>query len=164
MTTAATTSPARGSGAARLLRVFKRVAIIVVLLYAAVAAWSVYRAWVQVRTLELRVVSDNVRPGIPALVEVVTSGVTVVDVKLELVQGPHAETVATLRIVPARQPFFNPRIRQGTMMPSFTPEFLAHFQPGPAIVRATATGRRKWLMTPGPVVRDVPVVIAAPAN
>lgn len=164
MTTAATTSPARGSGASRLIRVFKRVAIIVVLLYGAVAAWSVYRAWVQVRSLELRVVSDNVRPGIPALVEVVTSGVTVVDVKLELVQGPHTETVATLRIVPARQPFFNPRIRQGTMMPSFTPEFLAHFQPGPAIVRATATGRRKWLMTPGPVVRDVPVVIAAPAN
>lgn len=164
MTSAATASPRRGWRSSRLFRVFQRVAIIIVLLYAAVGAWAVYRAWVQVRTLELRVVSDDVRPGIPALVEVVTSGVTVVDVKLELVQPAHSETLATLRIVPTHQPFFNPRIRQGTMMPSFTPEFLAHFQPGPAVVRATATGRRKWLMTPGPVVKEVPVVIAAPAK
>ncbi|MGH7653203.1 MAG: hypothetical protein ACREN6_00940 [Gemmatimonadaceae bacterium] len=148
----------------RVMRVLQRVVLILVLLYAAVGAWAVYRSWVQVRTLELHVVSDNVRPGIPALVEVVTSGVTTVDVKLELVQGDRRETLSTLRIVPARQAFFNPRIRQGTMMPSFSPEFLAHFRPGPAIVRATATGRRKWLMTPSPVVKEVPVVIAAPSN
>jgi hypothetical protein len=164
MTRAGAVSPGTGWISSRLFRVFRRVAVIVVLLYAAVGAWSVYRAWVQVRTLALRVVSDDVRPGIPALVDVVTSGVTIVDVKLELVQGSHSETLATLRIVPARQAFFNPRIRQGTMMPSFTPEFLAHFQGGPAIVRATATGRRKWLVTPGPVVKEVPVVIAAPSN
>jgi hypothetical protein len=164
MTAAAAKSPSGHQGSRRLLRVFQRVVTIIALLYAAVGAWSAYRAWVQVRTLELRVVSDNVRPGIPALVEVVTSGVTVVDVKLELVQAAHSETLATLRIVPARQAFFNPRIRQGTMMPSFTPEFLAHFQPGPAVVRATATGRRKWLLTPGPVVKEVPVVIAAPGK
>jgi hypothetical protein len=164
MTRAGAMSPGAGWTSSRLFRVFRRVAVIIVLLYAAVGAWSVYRAWVQVRTLALRVVSDDVRPGIPALVDVVTSGVTIVDVKLELVQGSHSETLATLRIVPARQAFFNPRIRQGTMMPSFTPEFLAHFQGGPAIVRATATGRRKWLVTPGPVVKEVPVVIAAPSN
>ncbi|MFI5232659.1 MAG: hypothetical protein ACHQSE_09120 [Gemmatimonadales bacterium] len=164
MTATAAKSPKGNPGSRRLLRVFRRVATIIALLYAAVGAWSMYRAWIQVRTLELRVVSDNVRPGIPALVEVVTSGVTVVDVKLELVQPAHSETLATLRIVPARQPFFNPRIRQGTMMPSFTPEFLAHFQPGPAVVRATATGHTKWLVTPGPVVKEVPVVIAAPAK
>ncbi len=162
MTAANATSRKGKWGDSRLFRVFQRVAIIIVLLYAAVGAWSVYRAWVQVRTLEVRVVSDNVRPGIPALVEVVTSGVTLVDVRLDLVQGAHTETLATLRIVPTRQPFFNPRARQGTMMPSFTPEFLAHFQPGPATVRATATGRRRWMLTPGPVVKDVPVVIAAP--
>jgi len=154
----------KGWRESRVFRVVQRVVLILVLLYAAVGAWSVYRAWVQVRSLELRVVSDNVRPGIPALVEVVTSGVTIVDVKLELVQGDRHETLSTLRIVPAHQAFLNPRIRQGTMMPSFTPEFLAHFQPGPALVRATATGQRKWLVTPAPVVTEVPVVIAAPAK
>ena len=162
--TTAPISPRRGWRSSRLFRVLQRVVLIVVLLYAAVGAWSAYRVWAQVRSLELRVVSDNVRPGIPALVEVVTSGVTVVDVKLELVQGARSETLATLRIVPTRQPLFNPRIRQGTMMPSFTPEFLAHFQPGPAVVRATATGRRKWLITPNPVVKEAPVVIAAPGK
>lgn len=146
------------------MRVFERVVLILVLLYAALGAYSVYRAWVQVRSLDLRVVSDDVRPGIPALVDVTTSGVTIVDVKLELVQGSTHETLSTLRLVPAHAPFFNPRIRQGTMMPSFTPEFLARFQPGPAVVRATATGQRKWLRTPGPVVKEVAVVVAGVAK
>jgi hypothetical protein len=162
MAAASGASPKTGWASSRFFRVVQRVAIIVALLYAAVGAWSVYRALVQVRKLDVRLVSENVRPGIPAAVEVVTSGVTIVDVKLELVQGANAQTLATLRIVPAHQPFFNPRIREGSMIPSFTPEFLAHFKAGPAVVRATATGRRKWLLTPAPVVRDVPVVIAAP--
>lgn len=148
-------------GGQRILRVFQRVVLILVLLYAALGAYSVYRAWVQVRSLDLRVVSEDIRPGIPALVEVTTSGVTIVKVKLELVQGATHETLSALRLVPAHAPFFNPRIRQGTMMPSFTPEFLARFQPGPAVVRATATGERKWLYTPEPVVKEVAVVVAA---
>jgi len=55
------------------LHVVQRVVLILVLLYAALGAYSVYRAWVQVRSLELRVVSDDVRPGIPALVDVTTA-------------------------------------------------------------------------------------------
>jgi len=161
MTTAAKGSSKSAWGASRLFRVFKRVVIIVALLYVAVGAWSLYRAWFQVRSLDVRVVSENIRPGIPAVVEVVTSGVAPADVRLELVQGAHAEMLATLRVVPTRNPFFNPRTRQGTMMPTFTPDFLAHFQPGPAIVRATAVGRRMWLRTPAPVVHEIPVVIAA---
>lgn len=162
---AATAKSSKGPlGDSRIMRVFQRVVLILVLLYAALGAYSVYRAWVQVRSLELRVVSDNVRPGIPALVEVTTSGVTMVDVKLELVQGNTHETLSTLRLVPARSPFFSPRVRQGTMMPAFTPEFLAHFQPGPAIVRATATGQKKWLYTPSPVTKEVPVVVVAPSK
>ena len=154
----------KGFADSRVFRVMQRVVVIVALLYAAVGVYSVYRAWVQVRSLDLHVMSETVRPGIPALVEVVSSGVTTVDVTLEVVQGAAHETLSTLRLVPTRQPIFNPRIRQGTMMPSFTPEFLARFQPGPAIVRATATGRRKWLVTPSPVVKEVPIVIAAPSK
>jgi hypothetical protein len=164
MSSAVVKSSKPGWSDSRVMRVVQRIVLILILLYAAVGAWAVYRAWVQVRTLELRVLSDNIRPGIPAVVAVVTSGVTTVDVKLELVQGNLNETLSTLRIVPARKAFFNPRIRQGTMTPTFTPEFLAHFRPGPAIVRATATGQAKWLLTPAPVVKELPVVIAAPRN
>lgn len=162
MASTASKSSKGSSGATRLFRVFQRVVIIVVLLYVAVGVWSLYRAWFQVRTLDLRVISETIRPGIPAVVEVVTSGVAAADVRLELVQGTHSEMLATLRVVPTRNPFFNPRTRQGTMMPAFTPDFLAHFQPGPAIVRATAVGRRMWLRTPDPTVKEIPVVIAAP--
>jgi hypothetical protein len=161
MTTAAKRPSASTWGASRLFRVFQRVVIIVALLYVAVGAWSLYRAWFQVRSLGVRVVSENIRPGISAVVEVVTSGVAPADVRLELVQGTHAEMLATLRVMPARNPFFTPRTRQGTMMPTFTPDFLSHFQPGPAIVRATAIGRRMWLRTPADEVREISVVISA---
>ncbi len=152
------------SGGSRLTRVVKRVALIVALLYASVGAWAAYRAWVQVRTLELKIVSATLRPGAPSLVHVVTSGLTYVDVRLELVQGSHAVTLADLRIAPTRNGFYNPRTRQGSMMPSFTTEFLAQFQPGPAILRATASGVPKWLHTPAPVVQEMPVIVAAPGQ
>jgi hypothetical protein len=151
-------------GGPRLVRVVKRVALIIALLYAAVGAWSVYRSWVQVRTLELKVVSTVLRPGLPALVEVVTSGLTSVDVRLELVQGARSDMLATLRVAPSRNSFYNPAPRQGTMMPAFTPEFLAPFQAGTAVLRATATGRRLWGRTPQPVVREIQVMIAASGN
>jgi hypothetical protein len=48
------------------------------------------------------------------------------------------------------------------MTPSFTTEFLAQFQPGPAILRAIGTGGPQWTRTPPPVVTEIPVVVAAP--
>lgn len=147
-------------GGPRLVRAFKRVVLIVVLLYAAVGIWSVYRSWVQVRGLELKVVSTTLRPGVPSLVQVVTSGRASVDVRLELIQGARSDMLATLRVAPSRNSFYNPAPRQGMMMPSFTAEFLAPFQPGPALVRATATGRKLWGWTPAPVVQELAVTIA----
>ena len=146
----------------RLYRVVFRVIVIVALVNLAFGAWSAYRAWVQVRRLDLRVLSANLRPGIPAVVQVVTSGRTPVEVRLELVQGSHTEMLATLRVMASHDGFYDPRTRQGAMTPSFTPEFLAQFQPGPAVLRATALGRPQWLRTPPPVVQDVPVVVMAP--
>ena len=152
----------RASEGSRLYRVVMRVIIIVALVNLAFGAWSAYRAWVQVRRLDLRVLSANLRPGIPAVVQVVTSGRTPVDVRLELVQGSHTVMLATLRVMPSHDGFYDPRTRQGTMTPSFTAEFLAQFQPGPAVLRATAVGRPQWLRTPAPVVQEVPVVVMAP--
>lgn len=147
------------STGSRLVRVAKRVMLIVTLLCLTVGAYSVSRAWAQVRRLDVQVMSPNVRPGLPVVVQVVTSGRTPVDVRLELVQGTHAEMLATLRVAASRDGFLDPRDRLGTMTPTFTPEFLAHFQGGPAIVRATAVGRPQWLHTPAPVVREVPVAL-----
>jgi hypothetical protein len=160
MTTAKPTFFDRASRGSRLLRVVQRVIIIVALLFVTIGAFSAYRAWFQVRRLDLQVMSPNVRAGLPVLVQVVTSGRTPVDVRLELVQGAHAEMLATLRVAASHDGFFDPRNRVGSMTQSFPAGFLAHFQPGQAVVRATATGRPVWLRTPPPVVREMSVVIA----
>jgi hypothetical protein len=154
----------RAAAGSRVVRVVFRVLAIVALLYVAIGIWSGYRALVQVRRLDLQLLSPNLRPGVLADVHVVTSGRTQVEVRLELVQGTHSELLADLRVAPSRNGFYDPRTRQGTMTPSFTTEFLAYFQPGPAIVRATALGRLQWLRTPPPVMQEIPVVVASPQH
>lgn len=144
----------------RLFRALERVGLIVVLIYVALGLWTGYRAWVQVRQLEVTVESRTLRTGMPALVHVITSGRTFVTVRLDLVQGAHSATLADLRVAPSHSRFYDPRTRQGTMAPSFTAEFLAQFQPGPAVVRATATGLPQWFRTPPPEVREIAVVVA----
>jgi hypothetical protein len=151
----------RFSEGPRIVRVVYRVLLIGVLFNVAIGAWSAYRAWVQVRQLDLKVISTNLRPGVIAVVSVVTSGRTPIEVRLELVQGTHSEMLSDLRVSASHDGFYDPRARRGTMTPSFTAEFLAHFQPGPAVVRATALGRSQWMRTPPPVVQEIPVVVAA---
>jgi hypothetical protein len=146
----------------RLFRVVQRVLIIVALIYAALGIWSAYSAWVQVRKLDVTVASANLRPGMPAIVHVVSSGRTFVTVRLELSQGTHSETLAELRVAPNHWSVFDPRARPATMTPSFTAEFLAHFQPGQAMLRVIGTGGPQWLRTPPPVIRELPVVVTPP--
>lgn len=154
----------RVSKGSRLLRIAQRVILIVALLFATLGAWSAYRAWFQVRALDLRVMSPDVRPGLPVVVQVVTSGRTTVDVRLELVQGPRVEMLATLRVAASRDASLDPRTRQGSMTPAFTAAFLEHFQPGAAILRATAVGRPQWMRTPPPTVREIAVIVAPPGS
>jgi hypothetical protein len=143
MTPARLTFFQRAAAGSRLFRVARRIVIIVTLLYAAVGAWSAYRAWVQVRALDLEVMSPTLRPGLPAVVHVVTSGRTPVDARLELIQGTHVEMLATMRIAGSRDGFFDPRARQGTMTPSITTEFLAKV-PGPELSLGHATMTFKY--------------------
>jgi hypothetical protein len=152
----------RATQGSRLMRVVWRVVIIGALVNLAFGIWSAYSAWVQVRKLDLTVASPNLRPGMPAVVHVVSSGRTFVTVRLELVQGSHAETLAELRVAPNHVSVYDPRSRPATMTPTFTTEFLAHFQPGPAILMAIGTGGPQWTRTPPPVVREIPVVVSNP--
>jgi len=152
----------RASAGSRVTRVALRVITILGLFFVALGIWSGYSAWVQVRSIDVTIASPNLRPGLPAIVRVVSSGRTFVTVKLELVQGTHAATLAELRVAPNRVAVLDPRARHGMMTPSFTTEFLAQFQPGPAILRATGTGGPQWTRTPPPVIREIPVVVAAP--
>ena len=162
MATTKLTFSDRAAAGGRLTRVALRVITILALFFVALGIWSAYSAWVQVRSLDVVVASPNLRPGLPAVVRVVSSGRTFVTVKLELVQGAHSATLAELRVAPNRVAVLDPRARHGTMTPSFTTEFLAQFQPGPAILRATGTGGPQWSRTPPPVIKEIPVVVSAP--
>ena len=142
--------------------VVKRFLIVLAVFHGIVGAWSSYRAYVQVRSVDVQVASANLRAGMPVMVHVITSGRVPVFTRLELVQGTHAELIADMRVAGSTDGFYDPRFRQGTMTPPLTSELLAHFQPGPAILRATGTGRPQWLRLPPPTVTEVQIVIGAP--
>lgn len=126
------------------------------------ATLSGYRAWVQVRRLDLAVAERVLREGSPVRADVVTSGRTVVDVRLELAQGEHVESLAARRVERNRDAASDPRSRRASLAAAVTPELLGRFRPGPAVVRATARGRPQWLRVPPPTVREVPVEIPPP--
>jgi hypothetical protein len=92
-------------------------------------------------------------------VEVVGSGRTTIDVRVELTQGAHSETLSTLRLNGNEWAAFDPRPTKGSYTVLLTPEQLSRFHAGAAKVRATATGRPQWTRLPPPVVREAAVEI-----
>ena len=129
----------------------RKALIILVVVHIPLALWSGYRAIVQVQRLALYDGGSTVR------VDVVSSGRGPVDVRLEMIQGIHVETLGVLRVPSSGNPAYDPRFQRGSMAVALTPAVLARFQPGAALLRATATGRPQWLRTPPPEVREVSV-------
>jgi hypothetical protein len=120
---------------------------------------SSYRAYFQVRSLELDSPGLVLHSGSTICTAVVSSGRTYVDVKLELIQGAHTETLATQRVPSNEYAFFDPRAQHATQTVTLTPELLTRLQSGPAQLRATAFGHSQWMRTPPPVVRELAVSI-----
>jgi hypothetical protein len=135
----------------------RRVLIVFVAVHIPLALWSGYRAIIQVQRLELQSPGRTLGDGSTVRVDVVSSGRTPVDVSLEMIQGAHSETLGVHYVANGRNPAYDPRFRRGQLVVALTPERIARFQPGPALLRATARGRPQWLRTPPPQVREVPV-------
>jgi hypothetical protein len=142
------------------LRVVKRVILVALAIHVAMALLSGWRAWFQIRRLDLAVRAGTLQAGDRVEARVVSWARTFVDVRLELVQGAHAETLGTHLVPRNRDPASDPRPRSATLAVTLTPELLGRFRPGPAVVRATAIGRSQWLRVPPPMVREAPVTIA----
>ena len=142
----------------RAIVILQRVFSIVIVALLAIGAVSSYRAYVQVRTLELNVGSE-VREGTEITASVVTSGRTTVDVVVELVQGSHSETLCAMQVRGNELAFFDPRSQQTSQTMVVTNEQLSRFDPGSAIIRATATGRPQWTRLPPPTVIEKSVEI-----
>ena len=84
---------------------------------------------------------------------------TQVDVEVDLIQGTHSERLMHLHLTGNNLAFFDPRQQHGSDSVALTAETLSTFQPGPARLRAVATGREQWTRLPPPTVREIDVEI-----
>jgi len=137
----------------------RKALFVLVAVHVPLACWSGYRAVVQVPRLELGAAERVLHDGSTVRADVVSSGRATVDVTLEMTQGARAETLGTRRVPAGRSPAYDPRFRRGSLSVVLSPELLARFRPGAAVVRATARGRPQWMRTPPPEVRELPVEI-----
>ncbi|MEK6335464.1 MAG: hypothetical protein AABM67_10985 [Acidobacteriota bacterium] len=137
----------------------KRACVILLSIYLVIGLISAYRAFYQVRSLELRARDSILRNGSSVETSVVSYARTTVDVRLELIQGTHTETVNTLRVPGNEWAFFDPRNQKGAQTTVLTGDVLRRFQPGKAQLRATAIGRHQWMRLPPPVIRELEIEI-----
>jgi len=143
---------------AKPLTLLRRATVVFLVVFLSIGAMSTYRAWVQVRSLELR--SDSVlRNGSVVETEVVSSARNGIAVRLELIQGAHAETLDVLRLRGNELGFFDPRSKRAGQKIILTTDHLARFEPGDAVLRATGTGGPEWGRIPPPVIREMRVMI-----
>lgn len=143
------------------LALLKKALLFLLALFLIIGLISSHRAYFQVRSLDLYVSEPTLHNGSDIRAAVVSSGRTYVDLKLELIQGAHTETLGTQRVLSNEYGFLDPRTQKATLTITLTPDTLARFQSGPAQLRATAYGHSQWTRTPPPVVREQALEIKA---
>jgi hypothetical protein len=144
------------------VRFVKKAIVVFVALHVPLALWSGYRAIIQVQRLELVPAARQLSDGSTVRVDVVSSGRTTVDVRLEMIQAERAEMLGVRRVPSNGNAAYDPRFQHASMTVVVTPEILGRFEPGLARLRATARGRPQWLREPPPEVRELPVELLDP--
>jgi len=143
---------------ARPILWLKRLFVFVIVLMLVNGAVSSHRAYFQVRSLELSA-PHTLSVGSNVNASVVGSGRTQVDVEVDLIQGTHSERLMHVHLTGNNLALFDPRKQYGSDSVVLTSETLSKFQPGPALLRAVATGREQWTRLPPPTVRELNVEI-----
>src|ERR1044072_7132581 len=143
---------------ARPILWLKRLFVFVIVSLLMIGAVSSHRAYFQVRRLELNAPSV-LSVGSIVNASVVGSGRTQVDVEVDLIQVTHSERLMHVHLSGNNLAFFDPRQQHGSDSIALTAETLSKFQPGPARLRAVATGREQWNRLPPPTVREIDVEI-----
>jgi hypothetical protein len=130
---------------------------LVLVTYFVPGLFSSYRAWVQVRSLDLIVPSRELRSGDTIRVRTVSWARTWVDVDLLLVQGARVDTLGYHQIPKNHNASIDPRWRRDSIIVVLSAPLLTGYDRGPATVRAVAIGGPQWLRTPPPLVRETVV-------
>ncbi|MEA2705926.1 MAG: hypothetical protein QOH22_714 [Gemmatimonadaceae bacterium] len=131
--------------------------IFLLVMYVVPGLFSAYRAWVQIRSLDLIVPGRNLASGDTIRVRAVSWARTYVYVDLMLVQGAHVDTLATHEIPRNTNASQDPRWKRDSITLVLTPVMLSRYDSGAAMVRAKAEGGPQWLRTPPPLIRETAV-------
>jgi len=137
----------------------RRVLIVAVALNVALFSWSMVRRIWQVMRIDFSVTSLTLAPGVTVSTDVITTGEVPNPIRLELVQGSHAETLIERHGGLPTVRSYDPRLFRYTPSVVITPELLARFAPGPATLRLTGVGMQKLLRTPPNRVREIQVTL-----
>ncbi|HKO42916.1 MAG TPA: hypothetical protein VJU84_06490 [Pyrinomonadaceae bacterium] len=143
---------------ARPLLLLRKICLGLVAAYLVIGLTAGYRAYHQIKSVDLGTPA-TLRAGTLIETFVVTYGRTFVDVRLELIQEQQTETVSTHRIPNNEWAFMDPRIRRVSNTSVLTEDVIKKFQPGPATLRATATGLPQLGHVPPPMMRELVVEI-----
>lgn len=135
----------------------RRLCIVLFAMYAVPGLFASYRAWVQVRSLELILPATTLRSGDTIRVHAVSWARTTVTVRLLLVQAGRVETLAVRRIPSNVNASIDARWRRDSIVVPLTAATLAGFTRGTAAVHASAVGQSQWLRTPPPLFRQTTV-------
>ena len=157
MPRAITPSPFQESRASRL---GKRAVLWFILLQLPIGALSSYRAWVQIKELTLTATSPTLAPGVVVQSNLVSWARTESDARIEIVQGKRVAMLGEVYVARNHEPVFDPRPKRDSVVVTLEPGMLAEFDPGPAVLRASAVGRPQWLRVPPPTIRELAVVIS----
>jgi hypothetical protein len=143
----------------RTLAFLRRATFVIVAAHVIIFSISGYRAYFQVRSVELNSTERTLHSGSTLRASVVSYARTPVQLTLEMIQGGHSEKLAVRGVRDNEWALYDPRTQSGEVTVALTPELLARFQDGAALVRATAVGCKQWTRLPPPVVRELPVEI-----
>lgn len=144
----------------RSITIITRFFTVMLAVYLVIGMISAYRAWYQVKSLALRADNLALKSGSMIQTDVVSYARGPIDLRVELVQGQHRETIATKLVRGNEWGFFDPRSRQDSLSATMTADVLQRFTPGKATLRVTATGREQWTRLPPPMIRELAVEIA----
>jgi hypothetical protein len=148
----------------RVMTVLNWASTVVLVLFAIFGLISAYRAWVQVKSLELRTSGHDLHPGSSITVHAVSWARTTVTVRVELIQDGRSDTLQVQRIQSNHVASLDPRTRSAWLYVVLGRAELERFHPGEAAIRASAIGGPQWLRTPPPLVRTIPVTIVESAS
>ncbi len=137
----------------RGMALVKRVCVVVISVYFVIGMIALYRALVQVHRVELNS-AETLRDDSAVSATVLSYGRTPVDLRLELVQQTHSETLATRQLAKNDWALLDPRIRSFTETVVLPRDVLDKFADGKAVLRATVIGRLQLGHMPAPVIRE----------